>query len=142
MSDNGQHPTAKFERPQVRTSYRLVVTGGDKFALSFLTMATSEQQSYVQGRDLARWALETFVGPVSLLQADGTWSEERPFSWTVIEELTAAQMDGWPQELAYLILRDVVNKNTANEEALKKTLLLSSAPASSDAKPEDPRSPT
>lgn len=142
MTDNGQHPVAAFVRPQVRTSYRQTMTGADKFALSFLTLTTDGQQSYVQARELARFCLESFVGPVELLQAGGSWSDPKPFSWALIEGLTAEQMDGWPQELAFLILRDVVNKNAQTEEALKKTSQVSSAPISSDAKPEDPRSPT
>lgn len=142
MSANGQHPTAPFVRAQVRTSYRLLMTGADKFGLSFLTLTTDGEQSYVQARELARFCLETFAGPVELLQADGSWSEPRPFAWAIIEGLTPEQMDGWPQELAFEILRDVINKSVQTEEALKKTLHPLSVTPSSDAKAEDPRSPT
>lgn len=142
MSANGQHPTKPFVRTQVRTSYRTIQTGADKFALSFCTLTTEGQQSYVQGRELARFCLETFVGPIELLQADGTWSDPVQFSWSVIEGLTDAQMDGWPQELAFIILKDVINKGANLEEALKKTSLKSSETSPSGEKVTDPPSPT
>jgi len=118
----------------VRLRYRATFTGRDAFDHTYLvsTLSPDTKQVLVGARVLARWALDQFAITIETRPNESAdWSKAEPFSWDVLDRLTGIHAaDGWPAIAATQIYQNVVGRHAENLDALKKTALTSSGPAS------------
>jgi hypothetical protein len=124
---NGHLEVYEAEGGLVRAHYRTTMTAEDEFSRSFLGEIQADGSFSIPGERLARWCLDRFVQHIEFRRSPSDPWERRPFSWSLLREMTGELASGWPVMLSAEIAQKVLRTSEQRVSALKKTSLTGSA---------------